>query len=71
MRWKDKLFTGGESLEESRPTYLTRNYYVLCGYIAVHSLLVYLALLSKSIYSFAFLGIVMMIMVQLGGMVWK
>jgi hypothetical protein len=71
MSWKEKLFTGGESLEEARPRYLTRNYYVLCGYIAVHSLLVYLALLSKNIYSFAFLGIFMMIMVQLGGMVWK
>ena len=71
MRWKEKLFTGGEELEESRPRYLTRNYYVLCGYIAVHSLLVYLALLSKNIYSFVFLGIFMMIIIQLGSMVWK
>jgi voltage-gated potassium channel Kch len=71
VRWRDKLFTGGEILDEDRPRYLTRNYYIVCGYIAVHSLLVFLALLSKNLYSFVFLGLFILIMLQLGGTVWK
>lgn len=71
MKWSEKLFTGGEDLDESRPRYVTGNYYIVCGYIAIHSLLIFLALLTKNIFSLLFLVMFTLTAVQLGGMVWK
>lgn len=71
MKWKDKLFTGGEKLEEIRPNYDIRNYHLFCAFVAVHSMLIFVAFLQKNLASVLFMFILLLTIIQMGGLVSK
>jgi hypothetical protein len=68
-KWKSKLFTGGELLEEVRPNYDIRNYHLFCAFIAVHSMLIFVAFLQRNLASVIFMVIFLLIIIQMGGLV--
>lgn len=68
-RWKSKLFSGGENIDEIRPNYDIRNYHLFCAFVAVHSVLIFLAFLQQNIASVVFMFIFLLIILQMGGLI--
>ncbi len=69
MGWKNKLFSGGEDIDEVRPNYDISNYHLFCAFVAVHSLLIFVAFLQRNLASVIFMLIFLLIIVQMGGLV--
>lgn len=67
MTWKKKLFTGGEDIEEIRPNYDTKYYLLLCAFLALHGLIIFIGVLTKSFNASIFIFTLLLITVQLGG----
>ena len=67
--WKNRLFSGGEDIEEVRPNYEIRNYHLFCAFVAMHSILIFVAFLQRNLASVIFMLILLLIIIQMGGLI--
>jgi hypothetical protein len=68
-QWKLRLFTGGEDVNEIRPNYNVRNYHLFCAFLAMHSMLIFVAFMQRNVVSIIFLIILLLTVLQMGGLV--
>lgn len=69
MSWKERLFSGGEDISEIRPNYDTKYYLLLCVFLALHGLIIFIGVLGENMNASLFLFVLLLTTVQVGGVV--